>query len=374
MIVLFFLLSFHTVPLLNPDLGNRFPQITANGSGLALLTSAEFEKRLGRSSSFMFGVSNLQWQTSYGSLPNGAVSIYNTNAGGRRDYICKYGCSSGFYSSSKGGRCHYTLSGREYLGYPFEILVNKDNYELLEWKDGSWGSVPQNSVQNCYNGDIYVGKNKYGLGKVHVKHKAFFLPWKGKEYWYKNYQVLTFEKGISSEKIYDVQYKTDGVKIIAQPPEIIRKSFITNNECSPVVKSLALSEMYQVEKRWDTSTAITSGVSGSITAEIPFIGSAGIQLSTETTKQLSRGNTVVVSKTYSVSVEQTVPPNHFCGVSMVGFKYKANIPFTARLGRTYRNGATRWTSITGTYSGVDVGEVRSVVDRCEPVPNAKPCS
>ncbi|XP_028434992.1 natterin-3-like [Perca flavescens] len=359
------------VPILNPDLGNRIPQITTNGSLLALPPPAEFENRLGQSSSFVFGDSNLKWQTSSGSLPPGAVSIYNGYAG-HTDYVCKYGCASGFYNLNMGPYCYYPLSGKEHRARLFEVLVNKDNLEFLEWKDGSYGSVPQNAVYTCSPGDTYVGRNKYGLGKVHVKHEAFFLPWKGDEYWYKSYQVLTLNKEINSERISNVNYNTN-VKVFQHPPETMTKSIIANNECSPVVKRVELSKTYMEEKRWDTSTAITTGVSNSITAQIPFIGSAGITLSVETTLQFSSGTTVVESKTYSVSVEQTVPPNHFCSVRMVGYKYEADIPYTARLSRTYRNGQTTWAYITGTYKGVNIGEIYSVVDRCEPVPNSKPC-
>ncbi|XP_039659970.1 LOW QUALITY PROTEIN: natterin-3-like [Perca fluviatilis] len=315
--------------------------------------------------------SSLEWQTSSGSLPSGAISIYNGNAA-RYDYVCQYRCSSGFYNPNMGHYCHYPLSGKEHLASSFEFLVNKDNFDVLEWKDGSWGSVSQNAVYTCSPRDTYVGRNKYGLGKVHVKHKAFFLPWKGDEYWYKSYQVLTLNKEINSEHMSNVNYNTN-VTVFQHPPETMTKSIIANNECSPVVKRVELSKTYMEEKRWDTSTAITSGVSSSITAQIPFIGSADIALSVETTKQFSSGTTVVESKTYSVSVEQTVPPNHSCSVSMVGYKYEANISYTARLSRTYRNGQTTRASITGTYKGVNVGEVHSVVNRCEPVPNSKPC-
>ncbi|GLD75238.1 natterin-3-like isoform X1 [Lates japonicus] len=116
---------------------------------------------------------------------NGAISIYNRYAG-RIDYVCKYGCEAGFYNPTMGPKCHYPYLEKEYLGSPFEILVNKDNFEFMEWKEGSYGSVPQNSVQTCSHKDKYVGKNKYGLGKVQVMHEAFFLPWEGKEYWYRD--------------------------------------------------------------------------------------------------------------------------------------------------------------------------------------------
>ena len=85
----------------------------------------------------------------------------------------------------------------------------------------------------CIN-EVYVGKNEYGLGKVDVKDKVFYLPGKAPEYWYKTYQVLTFNKDIYTEDISDVKYKTDGVKIIEYPPEILDKSTITNHESQSV--------------------------------------------------------------------------------------------------------------------------------------------
>ncbi|XP_068559892.1 natterin-3-like isoform X2 [Cebidichthys violaceus] len=366
--------SSHTsrVPSLNPDLGNRIPQITANGSMLALMTPAESENRLGQSSSFVFASSNLEWQTFSNSPPDGAIYIDNDYVNRRRDYVCKYGCSSGFYSPSMGPYCRYPLSGKEYSSSTFQILVNKGNFELMEWKDDSWGSVPQNSIYTCSPNDLYVGKNKYGLGKVHVKHEAFFLPWEGDEYYYWYYEVLTIRKDIYSEHMFNVNYATNA-KVIEHPPEIMTKSTITNNECSPVVKTVLLSQTYQDEKRWDTSTATTHGIVGTITTKIPFFGSLGMELSAETTKHFSSGTTVVESKTYSVTVEQMVPPNHFCGVSMVGRKYEANVPYTAYLRRKYNNGELRTTYITGTFNGVDIEGVHTVVDRCEPLPNAKPC-
>ncbi|XP_049906181.1 natterin-3-like [Epinephelus moara] len=358
------------VPLRDPDLGNKIPQITANGSMLALQTPAE--KRLSQSS-YIFSGSTLEWQTWRGSLPSGAVYIYNDYAS-RYEYVCKYGCEAGFYNPGMGSYCRYPYARLEYLTSSFEILVNRENFEILEWRDDSYGSVPHNSARTCYSTTEtkYVGKNVYGLGKVHAEHSCFYLPWEGKEYWYEHYQVLTINKNIHSEHMSNVKYNTN-VETVALPPEVMTKSTITNNACSPVVKTVVLSGTYQEEKRWDTSIATTIGVSSTITAQIPFI-SASIGLSAETTEEFSSGSTVVESKTRSVSVELTVPPNHSCSVSMLGLKHKADIPFSARLTRTYRDGRTKSADVTGVFYGVNVGEVRSVVDRCEPVPNAQPCS
>lgn len=199
---------------------------------------------------------NLEWQTWSGSLPNGAVSVYNGYAR-RIDYVCKCKCEASFYNPDKRPYCNYPYAEKENVCSSFEILVNKDNFEFLEWKDDSYGSVPPNSVKTCPGNDKYVGKNKYGLGKVIPKDKAFFLPWEGKEYWYKHYQVLTFNKDITSEHISDVKYRIDEAKIHKYPAETMSKSTITNNACHPVSKTVTLSKTTQVVTKWDTSFSLT---------------------------------------------------------------------------------------------------------------------
>uniref|UniRef100_A0A673WFS1 Uncharacterized protein n=1 Tax=Salmo trutta TaxID=8032 RepID=A0A673WFS1_SALTR len=114
------------------------------------------------------------------------------------------------------------------------------------------------------------------------------------------------------------------------------------------------------------------GITTGITAKIPLTGSRGVEFSGEKTLQFNRGTTMVAAHSHSVSVELKVPPNHSCTMYMEGRKLTTDIPFTARLSRTYGNGETQWTSISGVYDAVQIGEIRAVVDRCEPVVDAKP--
>ncbi|KAG7232426.1 hypothetical protein INR49_008889 [Caranx melampygus] len=112
-------------------------------------------------------------------------------------------------------------------------------------------------------------------------------------------------------------------------------------------------------------------VGGSITASFPFV-SASLSFSTATTKQFTQGTTISETVTHSVTVEENVPPNHMCSATMVAYKYEARIPFTAVIEYVTKRRQYR-TSISGTYDSIQVGEVRAVVDRCEPIPNATPC-
>ncbi|KAM8760488.1 natterin-3-like [Acanthopagrus schlegelii] len=315
----------------------------------------------------------LEWVIWNNSLPIDAVSVYNEYVG-RTDYVCKFQCEAGFYNPSEGPYCHYAKSNQAYLGSPFQILVNKDNFEILEWKDGSYGSVPKNSVQTCPGEDIYVGQNKYGLGKVSTQDKCFYLPWKGSEYWYWDYQVLTINENIISQKIYDVKYITDESKTFQYPPEIMRKTVISNNECSPVTKTDTLTQSYEEHQKWDISFSISVSVSTTIETGIPLFVEGRFQVSTEVAFQYSQGNTVTKTTTDTVTVVFTAPPNHSCTATMNRLKYKLNIPFTALFSRTYGNGEIHTTSITGTYDSVQTAEVQTVLDRCEVLNSSKPCT
>ncbi|KAM6965405.1 ADAMTS-like protein 2 [Aplochiton taeniatus] len=361
------------ISLLNPELGGRVPPLISSRPVEGPLAPAGFQNQQEQPSSFQFGDNvNLEWVSWDGSLPNGAMAIYNGYTE-RTDYVCKFNCEAGFYSPSKGPYCHYPYGNSEYHAPKFELLVNKDNFEFLEWKEDSWGSVPNHAIRTCPGVAIYVGKNKYGLGKVVPQFEAFFLPWEGDEYWYKSYQVLAINRDAYSQHISHVVYNIDAMELFNYPPETMRISSVTNNDCREVVKQVTISKTTEVESTWNIGRSTMLGITAGITAKIPFIGSGNVEFSGEKTLQFNKGTTLVEALSHSVSVEMKVPPNHSCSVRMEGRKMTADIPYTARLSRTYRNGETQWTTITGMYDGVQIGEVRAVVDRCEPVPDAKPC-
>nr|XP_042709187.1 natterin-3-like isoform X1 [Chrysemys picta bellii]XP_042709188.1 natterin-3-like isoform X1 [Chrysemys picta bellii] len=134
---------------------------------------------------------HLKWVEWEGSVPRGAVSIWNEEAS-RTDYVCaEAGCSVGFFNESKGPYCYYSNADQEHRTSNFRMLVNEDNVEVLEWKEGSFGSVPPKSVPSYPGVNVFVGRNRYGLGKVVPRFEAFFLPQNGKEKCYKEYEVLT---------------------------------------------------------------------------------------------------------------------------------------------------------------------------------------
>nr|XP_057926981.1 natterin-3-like [Doryrhamphus excisus] len=316
---------------------------------------------------------NLRWVTWNGSLPRGAVAIFNGYAE-RTDYVCKVKCQAGFFTASKGSFCRYPYADKEYASSGFEVLVNVDHFEFLEWVEDSYGSVPQNAVRTCVHEDIFVGKNKYGLGKVVTQHEAFFLPWEGEEYWYKKYQVLTINRDVYSQHISHVEYAVDRMELFHHPPETLQMAKVTNLECGSVEKTVKLEKTSATEKTWDIGRETRNGSVSTMKAKVPILGPGTVDFTREQTVTFSEGTSLVEAISHSVGVEILVPPNFSCSVRMDGRKMSADIPFTARLSRTNHDGDTRWTSITGTYDGVSVGEINAVVERCQPVSGTLPCS
>lgn len=313
--------------------------------------------------------SNLRWVKWDGSLPNGAVSIYNTYTE-RIDYVCKYRCHSGFYNRNMGSYCHYPYEKEEHRSPSFQILVNEKDLEVIEWKKDSYGSVPQNSIRTCSSEEMYVGRNEYGLGKVDLKDRCFYLPWKGSQYWYWSYEVLTYIKA-SEVIISGVRYNINQAKKFKDPPKTMKTSTATNRGDSPVTKTVSLRQTTKDERRWDISSSITVGVRTTIKAGIPGIVENSIEVSAETTHTFSGGNTWTEEISHEVSLQLTVPPRKSCTVKMVGYRYKMDIPFTAILSRTYENGETKSVTISGTYDGVQVGDVQAQVDKCVPLSNSE---
>ncbi|XP_042187031.1 natterin-3-like [Oncorhynchus tshawytscha] len=222
------------------------------------------------------------------------------------------------------------FSNLNYSSFKFEVLVNMDNFEFVEWIEEEYGAVPHHTVKTCPDVEIYVGKNKYSLGKVVTQHKAFFLPLEGDDYWYKSYQA------------------NDQIELFNHPLEALQFVRVTNLECSSVEKTVLLEKTSTVEKTWDIVWE-SHNSSTTMTAKVPILSSGTMDFTKQQTVSFSESTTMVESISHSISVELLVPPNHSCTVQMEDRKMTADIPFTGRLSQTYHNGDSHWTTITGTY-------------------------
>lgn len=128
-----------------------------------------------------------------------------------------------------------------------------------------------------------------------------------------------------------------------------------------------------MEHRWDNTYGFSLAAITTFKIGIPRLAEAGIRFSVDTDFSVTTGNTYSETTEHTLSLSMEVPPNSKCRVHMVGKKYGADIPYTARLKRTYGNHETRWITITGTYRSVQISSVDGMLDRCERLSNVKPC-
>ncbi|XP_077377930.1 natterin-3-like [Festucalex cinctus] len=359
------------LPVLDPTLSDIVPSLTCAGTP-RLVTSNETGQGMPQED-FDFEGTNLEWQQWQGSLPDGAVSIYNGYTK-RYQYVCKHLCDSGYYSPDEGDFCVYSYSGEALRTTDFSLLVNKDRFEILSWQEGAYGSVAWNAVRNCKDSDKYVGKNGYGLGKVHVSHRVFYLPWGKYEYKYpKDYMFLAINEDVQEDHLLDVHYNTDSINIVEHPPEMMKNDSVKNLDCLEATVTDTIAKSNKVEHRWQHTFTLSLAASTTFTTGLPYIAEGSVRFSMETNFAVTMGTTYTETTEHKLKLITRVPPNSLCRIHMVGKKFGADIPYTARLKRTYTNGETKWTTVSGTYSSVQISQVDGVVDRCEPLPDAKPC-
>ncbi|NXY80234.1 NATT4 protein, partial [Glareola pratincola] len=129
------------------------------------------------------------------------------------EYVCsteELGCNTGAYVPSRGPFCFFPFREQERSTGSFKVLVNAGGFEALDWVDESFGGVPENAVEGCPSVDMFVGRNRYGLGKVYKGQRALFVVVDGEEIWYKWYQVLVVKKGSANVTIAGVRYNMSG--------------------------------------------------------------------------------------------------------------------------------------------------------------------
>ncbi|XP_013913314.1 PREDICTED: natterin-3-like [Thamnophis sirtalis] len=357
--------------VLNRTMEKNIPQIKP---GNAISRSAAMKEKQPSSRSVgVFHETTMRWAWFPGYVPNGAVYYWNSYAN-RYEYPCKVSdCSAGYYSSSRGPYCYYPYGNKELSTSQFYILVNDHGFESLIWQYGSWGNVPSNSINTCSGDRVYVGRNKYGLGKVVSKHQAFFVVINGKEKDYKEYDVLTINKNYQSQSISNVNYDLNKGSY-TEAGMALASSKLINKDCRAVKKSTTLSGTVTSDHSWEVDMSIAQTLSFGMTAGIPDIIGGSWGISSEKTFSWRKGYTYSESVTFSETIEVEIPPNHSCELVMDGKKMRGQVPFTATATRYYRDGTWRSATIQGVSSNVVGLKGAAQVERCVPIPDAVPCT
>lgn len=311
---------------------------------------------------------NLWWITAEkkNSIPLDSFSIYNKYTS-REEYVCRPRgiCALGFMTEARGFYCYYSLQGRQLLTGDFQFLQNRKKYELLEWKPGQNGSIPENSIRNCKHN--FVGRNRYGLGNVHSAMKVFYLPWEGKEYWYQDYEVLTVNREPYHLLVVEISYDTKKLNVSSHPRvELMESTCLANNNSKELVKEVFMQTKHEKLNIWEPSLSMQHMLSTNFSAKIPEIvfgrGSQHVSSKFEWSGYKYRQNV-------SLRLEHTtvIKPGECCRVKMMGNTTKISMPFWAQVIKRYLNGTIHKASVIGRYMSEEIGGIKGMPGACEPI-------
>ncbi|XP_077319529.1 natterin-4-like [Lithobates pipiens] len=315
------------------------------------------------------GYENLKWIDWTGSVPSGTVSITNQFTR-RTEYVCSVSnCATGFYTPGKGSYCYFTNAGQEFRTSNFKILVNEQNFEILEWQRHSQGSVASNAVQRCQ--EIYVGKNEYGLGKV--TNGVLSVPYNGYEYMYDTYEILRLYPDYHSQTVTSLSYDTSKIIYDGDYNVILASKLVMNRGCNTLSTTVSLSESTQITKYWDIGRTTNRGVTTALSGNMPVFSGSLISYSNVPNFEWQEGYPYIQSRTHSFSLHLTVKPNQECEVVLQGRNVHLRMPLTGTLSRNYNNGQRRTTNIQGTFSNLQTEDVVIYAKPCKRIINVPPC-
>ncbi|XP_056094819.1 natterin-4 [Rhinichthys klamathensis goyatoka] len=249
-----------------------------------------------------------------------------------------------------------------------EFLVNKDDFEMLDWKkwpDIQSGQIPFYAVKLCKH---YIAKDNNGIRSVTEK-------------------VLNQKKNMQTEVLsvnYDIigQHLEIDEYIVKEEEkservEVLKQFSAQNMNYNPAKHVVKLDHGIDrtrafLKGRTDTvGGAIEASVSGSIFSLVQVGGKVSAKydqsrLNSETTSDLNKA-------LHSVSMEIEIPPNQSCVIEIKSKTFSARVPYSGQLIRQYRNGEEHTTSITGIYDHQEIAELESFVYPCKPVPDPTKC-
>lgn len=313
---------------------------------------------------------NLRWVTpeKKDTIPLDAFSIYN-NYTSRKEYVCRpLGiCALGFMTKDRGFYCYYSLQGRQLLANNFQFLQNRKNFELLEWKPGQNGSIPDFSIRNCRHN--FVGRNRYGLGNVHSAKKVFYLPWEGEEYWYRDYEVLTINREQYHLLVVEISYDTKKLNSTSYPKEeLMESACLANNNSKELVKEVFMQTKHEKLNMWEPSLSMEHMLSINFSAKIPeIVLGRGNQSKPGANRFEWSGYKYRQNVSLRLEHSAVIKPGQCCRVKMMGNTTKISMPFWAQVVKTYASGTKHKASIIGRYMSEEMGGIKGMPGRCETI-------
>ncbi|KAL1251433.1 hypothetical protein QQF64_019229 [Cirrhinus molitorella] len=299
--------------------------------------------------------SNLEWVASE-DVPKDVVSVKDE----RKDYYItkRKDCEICFFDKEKRS-CVIWSPKKEvkdiHVSYnDIMFLVNKDNFEMMEWKKCPNRKIPPMSVEIC-DGQ-FIAKNEVGFTNITIEILT------------ETTQVLTLNTDFKKQNLNIVEYLMSSV-VTAEKLEVLKQFQASNRNCKPSKHTLKFDHNIDKTISYQTGRTHKFGVNAEleVNATLPGIEKIGGKFGLKYDYSRPRSNaTSEAEKTlHSVGMEIEVPPNHSCTTDIMSNTFMAEVPFTGEMTRIYKNNEIRKTFIHGTYIHQEVAEIQTLVNPCQ---------
>lgn len=323
----------------------------------------------------------MNWEKFNDRVPKDAVRIRDED----EMYVCRNTekkCVVGILKESK---CEYEKGEEGKLDHPdsFEVLVNKDDFESLEWKRVTCTQeveeVRENAVKICDDQNLFVGRKSEEAKSLPAEKSAkrkqlekIFSIKKTKDM--KKLEsktglckVLTVSyENVKEQKISDFQYEEEKKKETNMGIQIQETIVVTNKNSVEATQTVQPTKSTSKEERWDLTYSITKGVKLTIGGDYKGF-KAAFELSYQSTTTEHTGNAFKKDRGFISSSQVKVPPKSKCTVHVKSSQLMAEIPFKTKLTRYYKRGEPKIKEVSGTFVSSNFGHTEFVIEKCEPL-------
>lgn len=294
--------------------------------------------------------SNLRWEN-----PSTSENVVVVNDETNDYYIARdKNCMPCLYDSEKKDKCMFSNLP------PDKILVNPDDFEILEWNPVKRGKLPHFAVETCEG--YFIAQSETGeLGYMTKKGKK--MKTKANKEYSKNIKVLTLNYDIAEEYLTNVQYDTTPVKR-NKKPTLFKNITIANNNCQPMKQQVRVDSGSEEGSSYQSGSSLLFG--GTLGFKIKEVAELGIRSDLTVSETETKSETKKTDHGYTQEIE--VPASSSCNLVVASSAFITHVAFTADLTRVYNSTNIRTTSINGIYKYQDSMEIKTNFEQCTKLP------
>ncbi|XP_039510915.1 natterin-3 [Pimephales promelas] len=246
-----------------------------------------------------------------------------------------------------------------------QFLVNKDHFEILEWKkwaDIKQGQIPFHPIIICKS--LYIAKDNNGIRSM------------TRDSLKKSSEVLTLNMDIKGQD-FQSDNCVDKKKLKPDKMEVMKRVTAENKNCKPAKQLVKFDQ--GIDKTKSSLNSSTHAAGGAVKASafgflkkiVKFTGNFFgkydySRLNSETTSNADKD-------LHSVTTEVEIPPNHSCTIEIKSRTSTVQSLCSGQLYRQYKNGEERTTFITGIYYQEERAELITSMIPCTPVTDGAKC-